>query len=84
MEYIQRFFRPYIWSNRLYKHLSFLVEGTVVAATADLEAENICIPGGMVVEVEVDSGGVNFHRCIRLVRWSGGDAIICFFYAHPK
>ena len=73
-----RFFRPYKWINLPFMGLSLLVEGLVAVVAASLEAEDGCITGGAVVGGEVRSGGVCHHHHIRIVRRSGGDAVIFF------
>ena len=74
MEDNRRLFRPCRWINYPFTRLRVLVEGEV--AVADLEAEDGCIPGGVVIGREVSSGGVRRHHHINLVRRSGGDAVI--------
>ena len=50
--------------------------GALAVASAASEAEVRCVPGGVVVVGEVDSGGVRRHCQIGLVRRSGGDVVI--------
>ena len=58
--------------------LRVLVEGEVVVAAADPEAEDRCVPGGTVAGIDVGRGRVRCHHTISLFWRLGGDAIICF------
>ena len=55
--------------------------GAVAVAVADLEADHGCVPGGVVVEEEVGSGGVCSHCHISLVRQLG--AMRSYAFAFP-
>ena len=40
--------------------------------------DDVCVPGGAVVDGDIRSGGVRRPRCIGLVRPSGGNTVILF------
>ena len=70
------FFRPCRWINCPFMCIRVLAGGTVAVETADLEAEDGCVPGGAVVGAEVGSVRVHRNCHILLVRRSGGDTVI--------